>query len=80
MAHVYFVLSWVTVEQVKVAESVFDFLRGGVFKHLCRGFITLRAGDFREVAVLDVRHRLAGEGGFDVFEGDRFGFHIASPG
>ena len=35
------------------------------------------AGEFREVAVLDVRHAFAGERRFEVLDRDGFGFHVA---
>ena len=66
------------VEQVEVAEGVLHFLRGGFLEHFGGLDVALRAADFREVHVLDVRHRFAGEGGFDVLDGDGFGFHAVS--
>jgi hypothetical protein len=64
-----------------VTEGVGHFLVGGFFEYLGRSFITGGAAELGEVAVFDVGHRLASEGGFDVLDGDGFGLvsHDASP-
>ena len=51
-----------------MAEGVRDFLLGGFLEDAGGGLVAGGARDLREVAVLDVGHRLAGEGGFEVLQ------------
>src|SRR5690606_31822022 len=67
------------VQQVEVAERVLHFLVGGRLE-VARGLLVAGgASHLREVAVLDVGHRLAGERGFEVLDGDRLLVHVAAP-
>ena len=57
------------VQQVQVPKGVHHFLVGGVLKGARRFLVTSGAGQFGEVAVLDVCHRFAGKGGLQVGHG-----------
>src|SRR5690606_38605143 len=67
------------VQQVEVAERVLHFLVGSRLE-VARGLLVAgSAGHPREVAVLDVGHRLARERGVEVLDGDRLLVHVAAP-
>ena len=58
-----------------MAEGVLHFLGGGFLEYFGSRLVSLGAADFCKVHVLDVGHGFAGEGGFDVLDGDGF-FHF----
>lgn len=61
------------VKQVQVAEGVQHFLISRVLEVPGCFLITHVAAELGEIAVLDVGHRLAREGGFEVLDGGRLG-------
>jgi hypothetical protein len=58
------------VEQVEVAKGVCHFLVGGCFKRFGDGDCAGGARQSGEIALFNVGHRLAGKGGFEIFDGD----------
>ena len=49
-------------KQIEMPEGMLDFLFGRGFKNRRSRFISGLSGQFGEIAILDMRHRLAGEG------------------
>jgi uncharacterized protein YwbE len=56
-----------------VGGGVRDLLLGRRLEHPGGLLVAVLAGDAGEVAVLDVGHGLAGEGGLEIAQGDGFG-------